>query len=119
MLTSTKEIEVSVSSALGNLGDQARGLEAVPWKSGATILDIGCGPGVHLDYFRSKGLLGTGLDRNPDYFQFHGEIEHVKDIGQLKGRQFDYVLHLMCSNIALTRSRPCLNGASSSKRAAP
>lgn len=91
MLTSRREIEVSVSSAQCNLGDQARGLEAVPWKTGATILDIGCGPGVHLDYFRTKGLVGTGLDRNPDYFQFHGEIEHVKDIGQLKGRHFDYV----------------------------
>ena len=91
MLTTTKEIEVSLHSAQGNLGDQARGLNSVPWKAGATILDIGCGPGVHLDYFRSKGLIGTGLDRNPDYFQFHGEIEHVSDIGQLGGRQFDYV----------------------------
>lgn len=91
MLTTTKEIEVSLSSAQGNLGDQARGLAAVPWKAGATILDIGCGPGVHLDYFRSRGLVGTGLDRNPDYFQFHGEIEHVSEISQLRGRQFDYV----------------------------
>lgn len=91
MLTTTKDIEVSLSSAQGNLGDQARGLEAVPWTPGATILDIGCGPGVHLDYFRSKGLVGTGLDRNPDYFQYHGEIEHVKDIGRLKGRRFDYL----------------------------
>jgi SAM-dependent methyltransferase len=91
MLTTTKEIEVSVQSARGNLGDQARGLESVPWTRGATILDIGCGPGVHLDYFRSKGLIGTGLDRNPDYFQFHGEIEHVTDIDLLKGRQFDYI----------------------------
>lgn len=91
MLTTTKEIETSVQSARGNLGDQGRGLDSIPWIPGATILDIGCGPGVHLDYFRSKGLIGTGLDRNPDYFQFHGELEHVTDIGLLAGRQFDYI----------------------------
>lgn len=90
-MTSKQEIRLSLTSAEGNFEDQIRGLEAIPWKAGGTILDIGCGPGIHLNYFRSKELVGTGLDRNPDYFRFHGEIEHVEGIRQLDGRQFDYV----------------------------
>jgi SAM-dependent methyltransferase len=85
------ENDISLASAARNLGSQALGLEAVPWKAGATILDFGCGPGVHLDFFRSKGLVGTGLDRNADYFRYHGEIEHVTDPAHLGGRQFDYL----------------------------
>lgn len=91
MLTLEKEREVAHASAAQNLSGQVQGLEAIQWKAGATILDIGCGPGVHLDYFRSKDLIGTGLDRNPDYFEFAGEIEHVRDIERLEGREFDYV----------------------------
>lgn len=90
-MTSNQDIQLSLSSAESNFEDQIRGLEAIPWKAGGTILDIGCGPGIHLEYFRSKGLVGTGLDRNPDYFRFHGEIEHVEGIRQLDGRTFDYI----------------------------
>jgi SAM-dependent methyltransferase len=91
IVTSKQNIQLSLASAKSNFNDQVRGLESLSWKSGATILDIGCGPGIHLDYFRSKNLVGTGLDRNPDYFLFHGQIEHVESIRQLDGRQFDYV----------------------------
>lgn len=83
--------DVAIASASRNLGDQGLGLESIQWSEGATILDIGCGPGVHLDFFRSKGLVGTGLDRDPDNFLFHGEIEHVTDPAQLGDRKFDYV----------------------------
>jgi SAM-dependent methyltransferase len=91
MRPSEDAIQVSLASAEGNLARQGRGLEAVPWRAGASVLDIGCGPGVHLDHFRRRGLIGTGLDRNAENFRFHGEIEHVADSTQLKGRRFDYI----------------------------
>lgn len=83
--------DVAIASASRNLGDQTQGLNSIDWKEGATVLDIGCGPGVHLDFFRTKGLIGTGLDRDPDNFLFHGEIEHVTDPVELGDRTFDYV----------------------------
>jgi len=82
---------ISLASASRNLGGQELGLQLIHWKPGSTILDIGCGPGVHLDYFRTKRLIGTGLDRDPDNFRYHGEIEHVQDVSELGQRKFDYV----------------------------
>lgn len=83
--------DVAIASATRNFSDQALGLESVEWRPGATILDIGCGPGVHLEFFRSKGLIGTGLDLDAANFLHHGEIEHVTDMAHLRGRKFDYV----------------------------
>jgi SAM-dependent methyltransferase len=88
---SEDEIQTALASAERNFGAQRRGLELVPWEADASILDIGCGPGVHLDFFRRRGLRGTGLDRDGSHFRFHGEIEHVTSVAQLNGRQFDYV----------------------------
>ena len=91
MATSERDIQAALASAERNLADQSRGLEIVPWQTGASILDIGCGPGMHLDFFRRKGLIGTGLDWNAELFRFHGEIEHSTDIAHLEGRLYDYV----------------------------
>jgi len=91
-MTSQENIDLALASAQSNLEDQVRGFESIKFRPGATVLDIGCGPGIHLDYLRSKGLVGTGLDRNPAYFLFHGQIEHVQTPDELGGRQFDYVL---------------------------
>ncbi len=44
-------------------------LEALPQRKGLSILDLGCGPGRDLKYFKNLGHHAIGLDGCPDFCQ--------------------------------------------------
>jgi len=62
-------VSMAVGSASENLEQQKNWLDSIPLPPGR-LLDIGCGPGVHLNYFKKRGLEVVGLDRWVDGFQY-------------------------------------------------
>lgn len=46
--------------------DWPRALALCPITPGQTILDLGCGPGVLAAELSSRGLIVTGIDRDPE-----------------------------------------------------
>ena len=85
-------IRVAIESQQRNLAAQTRFPRFTGTRPGATILDIGCGPGLACAYFKDRGLVPTGLDNWPNIFQYGDQIEFVEEMKALEGRQFDYVL---------------------------
>jgi SAM-dependent methyltransferase len=85
-------IRVAIESQKRNLAAQLPFLDSLALRPGATILDIGCGPGLACAYFKDRGLVPTGLDNWPNIFQYGDQIEFVEDLESLEGRQFDYVV---------------------------
>jgi len=83
--------QARIKSAESNLDGQKSWLDSLDFAPGSTVLDIGCGPGTHCGYFRDRGLIPTGLDRDTAAFQFAGEIEIVQDVSELRERRFDVV----------------------------
>ena len=78
------------------LDEQKQWLDRLP-KCVSTILDVGCGPGLHSKYFLDKGMIPTALDPI-DVFKFHEDIEFLNlslfDIP--RNRKFDAVF---CSHV--------------------
>jgi SAM-dependent methyltransferase len=85
-------IRVAIESQKRNLAAQLPFLDSLALRPGATILDIGCGPGLACAYFKDRGLVATGVDNWPNIFQYGDQIEFVENVSDLKGRQFDYLL---------------------------
>src|SRR5712671_6402324 len=74
-----------------SLAGQLPWLDSLPLKQGASILDIGCGPGHHCQYFLERGLRPVACDRSPELFRFHGQIPLVRSLDELGAQQFDYI----------------------------
>jgi SAM-dependent methyltransferase len=70
-------------------------LEALPAKNGLRILDLGCGPGRDLLYFKSLGHEPTGLDGSPTFCEMARRLSGSKVLNQnflnlqLKPASFD------------------------------
>lgn len=84
-------IAQAIESQKRNLAAQLPFLDSLPLRPGASILDIGCGPGLACAYFKERGLNPTGVDNWPNIFQY-SDIEFAPDLKELAGRQFDYVM---------------------------
>ncbi|MGJ3700677.1 class I SAM-dependent methyltransferase [Variovorax sp. AFSI2.2] len=44
---------------------------------GATVLDVACGPGRHMQWFAARGHAVTGVDRSPEATQAAGAFGHT------------------------------------------
>lgn len=82
-------IDAAITSNRWTLDGQMPWLERLPLEPGASILDIGCGPGLHCEYFRQRGLRPVGMERKPELVQ--ADVEHVRFGADLGGRTFRYV----------------------------
>lgn len=83
--------DAAIASERQNLVGQRPWLDKLPLRRGASILDIGAGPGYHCDYFGERGLLPVACDRFPETFLFRDRIPLVRSIEELRDRKFDYV----------------------------
>jgi SAM-dependent methyltransferase len=88
---SNSRIEAAVASEQAHVTSQLPWLDALPLRPGASILDIGAGPGYHCQYFRKRGLRPVACDRSPETFRFIGQIPIVPSLEELVDQRFDYV----------------------------
>jgi len=51
----------------GGLGLTARGLDAAGFRPGDVVADVGCGPGVSVEFLRQRGLRTLGIEADPGY----------------------------------------------------
>lgn len=65
-------------------------------ESGKTLLDLGCGKGDYIKYFKSQGCEVTGLDGNPHTPALSDGLAGVQDISVpfSLGKKFDVVISL-------------------------
>ena len=85
-------IRLQIESQKRNFDDNRRFFDSLDLVPGATVLDIGCGPGLDCVYFKERGLVPTGVDTWPNIFQYGDKIEFLRSLSELGERQFDYVL---------------------------
>lgn len=57
-------------------------LEALPQRQGLRILDLGCGPGRDLQYFKSQGHEPTGLDGSPTFCEMARRLSGCEVLNQ-------------------------------------
>ncbi len=88
--------KMAIESAQNNLDQQKVWLDTLPLRSGKKIVDIGCGPGLHLEYFKSRGLNPIGVDRWREGFLFHNEMEFYDSIDSIPDCSVDYIF---CSHV--------------------
>jgi SAM-dependent methyltransferase len=84
-------IKMAIESATNNLHQQRSWLDAITFSSGK-LIDIGCGPGIHANYFSERGLHVTGLDRWSAGFQYHNKINFLEadSVDSIEDESFDY-----------------------------
>ena len=51
----------------GGLGLTARGLDAAGFAPGDVVADVGCGPGVSVEFLRQRGLQALGVEADPGF----------------------------------------------------
>jgi len=87
-------IENLIISSKQHVIDQKPFLEKINFIKDLKILDIGTGTGVHLEYFKERGLIPTGLDRDGSGFLFKDTFELIissSDTAEIEDESFDYV----------------------------
>ena len=86
--------EFRINHAKAAFSRQKSFLDSLELKSKSSILDVGCGVGLHMEYFANRGLVPVGLDGLGDVFIYGDSYELIvshSSVANIKANSFDYV----------------------------
>ena len=90
----SQNIENRIKTSRQRLQRQRPFLDAIGFKPGSRILDIGTGTGVHMEYFAERGMTPVGLDMQDDIFLFKDRFELIlshSNNANIAPESFDYI----------------------------